>query len=227
MNDVVVQADGVCRHFTIAGTTTHILKGIALTVRERERVAIIGASGSGKSTLLSLVGGLDNADAGRVTINAVALDSLTDTHRAAFRNQHIGFVYQFHHLLQEFTALENVAIPALIKGATPSQAAVASERVLSDVGLQHRLHHKPAELSGGERQRVAIARAIINQPSLILLDEPTGNLDTTTAQQVCDVLLHLSHTYGVACVMATHDGQLAQQMDTIYQLSDGMLHRLP
>ena len=200
-----------------------VINNIDLEISEGEKLAIIGVSGSGKSTLLNLLGGLDDPTQGTVTLNGKQWSQLSPTDRAAWRNQHIGFVYQFHHLLNEFSALENVSLPNLISGKTPAVAQQEATMLLTKVGLSDRLHHRPAELSGGERQRVAIARALACKPSLVLMDEPTGNLDPKTAEAVLDLLTELNKDLGISLVVVTHDPLIAQRMDRTVRLEEGVL----
>lgn len=206
-----------------AGAVLQVIKNIDLEISEGEKLAIIGVSGSGKSTLLNLLGGLDDPTQGTVTLCGKQWTQLSPTDRAAWRNQHIGFVYQFHHLLNEFSALENVSLPNLISGKTPVEAQQEAIQLLTKVGLSDRLHHRPAELSGGERQRVAIARALACKPSLVLMDEPTGNLDPKTAEAVLDLLIELNKDLGISLVVVTHDPLIAQRMDRTVRLEEGML----
>jgi len=199
-----------------------VIKGIDLEIAQGEKLAIIGVSGSGKSTLLNLMGGLDNPSQGSVVLKGKDWAALDPSQRAAWRNQHIGFVYQFHHLLDEFTALENVSLPNLIAGDSKDTESYAKE-LLAKVGLAERLHHRPSELSGGERQRVAIARALARKPSLVLMDEPTGNLDPKTAESVLKLLLALNEELKISFVVVTHDPQIAQQLDRTISLVGGVL----
>ena len=201
----------------------HVLNDINFALDKAETSAIIGSSGSGKTTLLNILGGLDKPTSGQVMLNDVDVHKLNEKQRSAVRNEHFGFIYQFHHLLPEFSALENVAMPLLIKGSSVEQAKQKAEKVLTDVGLSKRLHHKPSELSGGERQRAAIARALIHQPDCILADEPTGNLDRKNAEQAIDLIINLNKEYHTSLVIVTHDLKIAERMDTIYTLEDGVL----
>lgn len=206
-----------------SGEELHVLSDINLSLHHGETIAIIGSSGSGKTTLLNMLGGLDDASRGRVMLNGEDMAKHSEKKRCAVRNRHLGYIYQFHHLLPEFTALENVAMPLLIGGDKPAHALERANEILSEVGLEHRLQHKPAELSGGERQRAAIARALIHKPDCVLADEPTGNLDRHNAEQAIELIVSLNSSYRTALVIVTHDHQIAERMDTIYTLEDGIL----
>jgi len=202
---------------------TPVLHGLDLTVAKGEILAIVGSSGCGKSTFLHIAGALDTPTSGKVLINDVDIHQLSDKEKAKFRNQHLGFIYQFHHLMMEFSALENVAMPLLIRGDKPKDAKLAAEEMLAQVGLSHRLAHRPSELSGGERQRVAIARALVTKPALVLADEPTGNLDFDTAEQIYQLLKELNKSANTSFVIVTHDLTLAGKMDRQLRLDHGRL----
>jgi lipoprotein-releasing system ATP-binding protein len=201
----------------------HVLKDINFSLDHAETAAIIGSSGSGKTTLLNILGGLDKPTSGQIFLDNLDVHKLNEKQRCIVRNQNFGFIYQFHHLLPEFTALENVAMPLLIRGLSAMQAKQRAEKVLEDVGLVKRLQHKPGELSGGERQRAAIARALIHQPDCILADEPTGNLDRKNAEQCIELIIDLNKEYRTSLVIVTHDLKIAERMDTVYTLDDGVL----
>lgn len=209
--------------YTDANTAVKVLKGINISIEKGSRIAIIGPSGSGKSTLLHLLGGLDRPSEGYVRMLGVDWQSTNERKRCQLRNQHLGFVYQFHHLLPEFTALENVAMPLLLANKATSLAQEEAKNILEKVGLAHRLTHKPAQLSGGERQRVAIARALVHKPLCVLADEPTGNLDNATAAKVFEMMLELNKDFNTALIIVTHDQSLASKMDNIYTIQDGCL----
>ena len=219
---VILEAKNINKIYDEGAVSTQVLTGLDLTVKPGERIAIVGTSGSGKSTLLHLLGGLDTPTSGEVWLHGQLLNSMNETERGAMRNKHLGFIYQFHHLLAEFTAIENVAMPLLMRPKVST--AVARQQaieMLESVGLEHRLMHRPGELSGGERQRVAIARALVTKPSLILADEPTGNLDYDNAQSVFGLLSELQNTMQTALLMVTHDRNLAALADRQLLLRNG------
>lgn len=203
--------------------TTQVLKGVNLDIAQGEQIAILGQSGSGKSTLLHILGMLDNPTSGVVKILGQDVTSLNETERAAFRNENMGFIYQFHHLLMEFSAVENVAMPLLIKGVSNQEANKEATKLLELVGLSHRLNHNPSQLSGGERQRVAIARALVNKPKLVLADEPTGNLDKENAEHVFKLFMQLNKEFGTSLVVVTHDLELAGRFNRVIKLDDGLI----
>ena len=222
--DCVLQCEALSKSYPQANGRLDILNGVELAVARGETLAIVGPSGAGKTTLLHMLGGLDLPSSGCVRVNGQDISALDDRARSRLRNAELGFVYQFHHLLAEFTAVENAAMPLLIAGQARREALSAAAALLERVGLGERLDHRPSALSGGERQRVAIARALVNQPACVLLDEPTGNLDADTAESVHGLLAELNREYQTSLLVVTHDMQLAQRMDRIYRLQAGQLH---
>ena len=224
--NAVLQCRGVTRHFREGDSMLEVLSGVDLRVELAERVAIIGASGSGKTTLLQIMGGLDDPSAGDVYVDGLSMAHTSEEEKAQLRNRYLGFIYQFHHLLPEFTAQENVAMPLLIRRMTKASAMDRAAGLLDRVGLGERLDHKPGELSGGERQRAAVARALITQPKLMLADEPTGNLDAGNGGHVLELMLKLNHEFETSLVIVTHDHAIAEQMDRVLVLENGVLTRL-
>ncbi|MDV4313870.1 lipoprotein-releasing ABC transporter ATP-binding protein LolD [Acinetobacter indicus] len=223
MNKTVLEAKQVTKHFTDGKTTVDVLRGLDLKIEQGQFVSIVGASGSGKSTLLHVLGGLDRPSQGEVYLNGQRFDNLGEAERGYLRNQYLGFVYQFHHLLPEFSALENVAMPLMLrKESNFKDVKQQAEYLLDRVGLSHRLTHKPGELSGGERQRVALARAIVTKPAVMLADEPTGNLDRKTAIKIFELLRELRREFNMAMLIVTHDEELAKSADTILHMQDGI-----
>lgn len=225
-DDVVLGCTGLGMVYAEGKMRTPVFDGLELEVHKGETVAIVGASGAGKSTLLHLLGGLDTPTAGEVYVDGYWMSELSDTVRGRLRNRALGFVYQFHHLLPEFTALENVMLPVLLGGAKVPVARERARDLLESVGLEHRLEHKPGELSGGERQRAAVARALVNRPACVLGDEPTGNLDEKTAAQVFDQMLELNREHRTSLVLVTHSRRLASRLDRVLELHQGRLREL-
>jgi lipoprotein-releasing system ATP-binding protein len=222
-NDIVLRASNVAKTYEEGDLKTDVLSDVSFTLKRGETLAIVGASGSGKSTLLHIIGGLDTLTRGEVEVEGQNLSRLSDADRGRVRNRSMGFIYQFHHLLPEFTALENVCMPLLIRGVAIAEAERQASTLLGRVGLDKRLHHKPAELSGGERQRCAVARALVTRPAVVLGDEPTGNLDEGNAAQVYDLMLELNREIGTSFILVTHDSRLAARMDRTLELHNGAL----
>ena len=223
MSNLILDAQNITKSFTDGKSSVDVIRGLSLQVKAGEFVSIVGSSGSGKSTLLHVLGGLDRPTSGQVFINGQRFDTLGEAERGYIRNEHLGFVYQFHHLLPEFSALENVAMPLMLrKGANYKDVRKQAEYLLERVGLSHRLTHKPGELSGGERQRVALARALVAKPKLMMADEPTGNLDRKTAVKIFELLTELRKEFNMAMLIVTHDEYLAQSADAVLHMQDGL-----
>lgn len=222
-SEVIISAQGLKKSYTQGAAQVEVLKGLDFTVNKGEQVAIVGSSGSGKSTLLHLLGGLDTPTAGTLTVDGQDIAALGPKKRGQLRNQMMGFIYQFHHLLPEFSAVENVSMPLLIGGTRPNIAREKAAKMLERVGLEARLNHKPGELSGGERQRAAVARALVTHPKIVMGDEPTGNLDEKTADKVYHLMLELNQELGTSFLVVTHDMRLARRMDRIMLLTSGSL----
>lgn len=223
MSNLVIECNSLSKTYQDGKNEVEVLKGVNLTLKQGEMLAIVGSSGSGKSTLLHILGTLDQASTGFANIKGVNVSELTRNQQAEFRNEYMGFIYQFHHLLMEFSALENVAMPLLISGKKAPSAQKQALEMLEKVGLGHRAQHKPSELSGGERQRVAIARALVTKPALVLADEPTGNLDKQNAIKIYDLLNELNQQLQTSFVIVTHDLELAEKLGRTVQLDDGVL----
>tara|TARA_B100000953_G_scaffold87711_1_gene71562 strand:- start:1657 stop:2337 length:681 start_codon:yes stop_codon:yes gene_type:complete len=223
MSNILIAAQNVRKSFNDGDLSVDVLKGIEFSIQKNQSIAIIGASGSGKSTLLHLLAGLDIPDSGNIFINKKSINELNNEERGQLRNEYLGFIYQFHHLLPEFTAKENVAMPLLIRRCAKRTAYEKAEVILSEVGLSERMMHKPGELSGGERQRTAIARALVTNPSCILADEPTGNLDEKSANEVFELILELNRNHNSSLIMVTHNIELSRRADKICELRDGVL----
>ncbi|PHZ85333.1 ABC transporter ATP-binding protein [Paremcibacter congregatus] len=223
MTESILELQDIHRHFIQGDKDLHILRGVNFTLKKSEVVTLVGASGSGKSTLLQIAGLLDHASSGEVVIDGAACGKLSDRKRTRIRRHDVGFIYQFHHLLPEFNALENVMLPQIVAGLSKSEAAKHAEALLTKLGLGARVDHRPSELSGGEQQRVAIARALINKPKILLADEPTGNLDEMTGNGVMNELLRLSREEGISALVATHNKDLARKMDRCVTLHNGLL----
>jgi lipoprotein-releasing system ATP-binding protein len=226
MDEAVIRCEGLAKTYAEGRLRTPVFDSLELAVHPAETVAILGASGAGKSTLLHLLGGLDTPTAGEVYVAGEKMSALSDAARGRLRNRALGFVYQFHHLLPEFTALENVMLPVLLDGSGVPEATARARALLESVGLGHRLEHKPGELSGGERQRAAVARALVNHPACVLGDEPTGNLDEKTAARVFEMMLELNRAHRTSLVLVTHDRDLARRLDRVLELHEGRLREV-
>lgn len=223
MNNAILEVKNVTKIYNEGSIKTEVLKGISLNIYQNEMVAIVGSSGSGKSTLLHMLGTLDNPSSGDIIFEGEKINEWSTKRQAEFRNKKLGFIYQFHHLLGEFTAIENVMMPLLISKIKEKEARQRSEKILGLVGLEHRVDHKPSELSGGERQRVAIARALVNEPKLVLADEPTGNLDYQTAQEIFQVMSNMHKTLGTSFVVVTHDRELSEKFSRRIVIRNGVV----
>lgn len=224
--NVIVQIEGLEKNYVNQSETLRVLKGLSLTIKKGERVCITGESGNGKSTLLNILGGIDTASGGVVKAEGNELSALDEDALTEYRARFVGLVFQFHYLLKDFSALENVFLPAYMAGMHKSDAMKKAEKLLEDVGLSHRKNHLPSELSGGERQRVAVARALVNDPSLVLADEPTGNLDPANAAMIGELLFQVAKNYGKTLLVVTHDMDLASRGETLYKLEDGVLKKM-
>ncbi|MDX2083025.1 MAG: ABC transporter ATP-binding protein [Rickettsiales bacterium] len=223
MSDYALKLIAVTKNFLQAGQTIEVIKNANLEIKKGELVALIGPSGSGKTTLLQIAGLLDSSTSGQIFIDNIDATKADDFTRTALRKNHIGFIYQFHHLLPEFSALENVTLPLLIQGKKQQQAIDLAKKILTEVGLEDRFNYQPAQLSGGQQQRVAIARAVVSQPSIILADEPTGNLDSTISEKIFEILQNLVKTYKIGCLMVTHNLELAKRANRIVSIKDGLI----
>lgn len=223
MNDVIVSCQNLKKSYHDGNVSVEVLNRIDFTIKQGDRIAIVGPSGSGKSTLLHLLGGLDKPTEGQVFLQGIDWQTLAEKQRCQLRNKRLGFIYQFHHLLPEFSALENIAMPLLIAGMPVASALLQAKDIIDKVGLAARAEHKPSQLSGGERQRVAIARALVHKPQCVFADEPTGNLDRTTAAKIFELMLELNTKFNTALVIVTHDKQLAGRMDSVLALQEGRL----
>ena len=227
MSDYIINGQKLAKTYQEGSLSTQVFSDIELQIKHGESLAIVGASGTGKSTLLHLLAGLDKPTQGSVQLMQQNIFEFSEAEKSRLRNQYLGFIYQFHHLLPEFTALENVMMPLLINGMSSTKAQLPARALLEQVGLAHRLQHKPGELSGGERQRVAVARALVNKPACVLADEPTGNLDEKTASSVFELLMQLKQVHSTAMVIVTHDYRIADKCDRILELSQGQLSEKP